>query len=40
VRCGADLNLGPCACTGASDDGPFETLRRLKLPGILRGSGS
>jgi uncharacterized protein len=40
VRCGSDLNLGPCTCTGASDDGPFETLRRLKLPKILRGSGS
>jgi len=40
ARCGAELNLGACPCAGASDDGPFETLRRLKLPDILRGSGS
>jgi uncharacterized protein len=32
ARCGGDLNLGPCGCAEALGDGPFEALRRLKLP--------
>jgi uncharacterized protein len=34
VRCGADLNAGPCGCADAADNGPFAALKRLKGPDI------
>jgi uncharacterized protein len=31
-QCGQDLNKGKCQCGEKQDDGPFEALRKLKLP--------
>jgi uncharacterized protein len=30
VRCGKDLNEGPCGCAGESSGNPFQVLRRVK----------